>query len=162
MGEGSLIDSKLQLVTFQLGGEKYGIDIMDVKEIQRNQEIRSIPNAPPYVEGILNLRGLIIPVINLHQRFHFKKADLDEEDQLLSGIMVIQIKQMQLGVIIDKVSRVVTIDANTVQPPPQMITGIGSEYIRGVVKENGGYLLILDIERLFSPRELQQINNFSR
>ncbi len=157
-----MIDSKLQLVTFQLGGEKYGIDIMDVKEIQRNQEIRSIPNAPPYVEGILNLRGLIIPVINLHQRFHFKKADLDEEDQLLSGIMVIQIKQMQLGVIIDKVSRVVTIDANTVQPPPQMITGIGSEYIRGVVKENGGYLLILDIERLFSPRELQQINNFSR
>ena len=162
MGEGSLKDSKLQLVTFQLGGEKYGIDIMKVKEIQRKQEIRPIPNAPPYVEGILNLRGLIIPVINLHQRFHFKKADLNEEDQLLSGIMVIQIRQMQVGVIIDRVSRVVTIDANTIQPPPQMITGIGSEYIRGVVKEDGNYLLILDIERLFSTRELQQISNFSR
>ncbi len=154
-------DSKLQLVTFQLGEEKYGIDIMEVKGIIRSQEIRPIPSAPLYVEGILNLRGSIIPIINLHQRFHIEKAELSEDEELLSGIIIVEINKRQLGVIIDKVSRVITIDGNTVQPPPQMISRIGSEYIQGVVSEKEGYLIILDIRRLFNPRELQQISNIS-
>ncbi|MBA7707606.1 Chemotaxis protein CheW [subsurface metagenome] len=155
-------DEQLQLVTFRLGDEKYGIDIMDVQEIVRDQEIRAIPNAPLYIAGILNLRGSIIPIINLHERFHFKKVQLSAGEELLSGIIIIKINQMQLGVIIDKVSRVVTIDLKIVQPAPQMITGIGSEYIQGVVREEEGYLIILDISRLFNPRELQQISDISK
>ena len=154
-------ESAMQLVTFQLGEETYGVDIMDVKEIQQMQEIRAIPNAPPYVEGILNLRGTIIPVINLHRRFHFKKAALSEEEELLSGIAIITVDTMYIGVIIDRISRVVTIDTAAVQQPPQMLTGIGTEYIQGVVKEEEGYLLILDVNKLFSPRELQQISSIS-
>ena len=155
-------ENQLQLVTFQLGEEKYGIDIMNVKEIVREQEIRPIPNAPLYVAGILNLRGSIIPIINLHQRFHFRKAQLNAEEELLSGIIIIKINQMELGVIIDKVSRVATIDLDLVQPPPQMISGIGAEYIQGVVREEEGYLIIMDIGRLFNPRELQQISDISK
>ncbi len=152
-------DGRLQLVTFQLGAEKYGIDIMDVKEIQRLVEIRSIPNAPAYVEGILNLRGNIIPVINLHQRFHFKKAALTEEDRQLGGIIVLRINKMLLGVIIDRISRVVSVEGKMVQPPPQMISGIGREFIQGVIKEQEGYLIVLDIRRLFNPAELQRITS---
>lgn len=151
----------LQLVTFQLGKEKYGIDIMEVKEIQRSLEIRTIPNAPLYVEGISNLRGAIIPIINLHQRFHFNRADLSEEEQLLSGVIIINVNNMLLGVIIDKISRVMTIQVKSIQPPPQMISGIGSEYIQGVVNEEGEYLIILDIGRLFNPIELQRISSIS-
>ncbi|OQY34576.1 MAG: chemotaxis protein CheW [Spirochaetaceae bacterium 4572_59] len=157
-----MIDTTLQLVTFQLGVENYGIDIMDVKEIYSVQEVRDIPNAPSYVEGIFNLRGDIIPVINLHKRFHLRKAELTEDEELLSGFIIINLDGMQLGVIIDKVLRVVTVDRDQIQPPPQMITGIGTEYIQGVIHQDSGYLIILDIHRLFDPDELQQIGLMNR
>ena len=153
-----MADTTLQMVTFQLGAENYGINIMDVKEIYSIQEVRDIPNAPPYVEGIFNLRGDIIPVINLHKRFHIKKAELSEDESLLSGFIIINLDGMQLGVIIDKVLRVVSIEQGQIQPPPQMITGIGTEYIQGVIHQDDGYLIILDIRRLFDPEELQQIS----
>ena len=147
----------LQLVTFQLSEELYAIDIMDVKEIVTLQEIRTLPNAPSYVEGLYNLRGEIIPIINLHKRFHLRKAQLGEDETLLSGFIIIDLDGMKLGVIIDKVERVISIDYNEIQAPPQMISGIGAEYIQGVVNQNGGYLIILDIRKLFSARELQKI-----
>jgi purine-binding chemotaxis protein CheW len=152
-----------QLVTFQLGEELYAINIMDVKEIVRVQEIRVLPNAPSYVEGIFNLRGEIIPIINLHKRFHLKKAFTSEEDELLSGFIIIEVEKMKLGIIIDRISRVVTIEKEHIQPPPQMLTGIGAEYIQGVVRqEEGGYLIILNISDLFNPRELQKIVELRR
>lgn len=155
-------DSQKQLVTFQLGNEQYGIDIMDVNEIWKVESVRSIPNAPSYVEGIFNLRGDIVPVINLHRRFHIKKVQLSEDDELLSGSIIININGTKIGIIIDKVLRVVTIELDQVQPPPQIISGIGAEYIQGVVQSEDGYLILLDIHRLFDPKELQQISSISR
>jgi len=146
-----------QLVTFQLGEELYGVNIMDVKEIVRVQAIRTIPNAPTYVEGIFNLRSEIIPIINLHKRFHIRKLVTSEEDELLSGFVILDIDGMKLGVIIDRISRVVTIQQEEIQPPPQMFSGIGAEYIQGVVRQEDGYLIILDIRDLFNPKELQKI-----
>jgi purine-binding chemotaxis protein CheW len=150
-------NEQLQLVTFQLGDKFYGINIMDVKEIQGMQETRSIPNAPAFVEGIFKLRNDIIPVINLHRRFHIKRTTASEEDKLLNGIIILDIDGMRLGLIIDKVSRVVTVEDGQVQPPPQIISGIGAEYIIGVISREDGYLILLDIRRLFNPRELQQL-----
>lgn len=155
-------DGQFQLVTFQIGEELYGIDIMDVKEIVRVQDVRPIPNAPSYVEGIFNLRGDIIPIINLHRRFHLKKSAVGEEDELLSGFIIIDIGGMKLGVIIDRVARVVGVEMKDVQPPPQMITGIGAEYIQGVVRQEKGYLIILDIKKLFDPKELQKISEIQK
>ena len=151
-----------QLVTFQLGEELYGINIMDVKEIVRVQDIRDIPNAPTYVEGIFNLRSEIIPIINLHKRFHLKKLVNSEEDELLSGFVILDIDGMKLGVIIDRISRVITIEKEDIQPPPQMLSGIGAEYIQGVVRQESGYLIILDIRDLFNPKELQKIAELRR
>ena len=155
-------DSQLQLVTFQLGAEQYGIDIMEVDGIVREENIRPIPNAPAYVEGIFNLRGSIIPVINLHRRFHIKAADLSEEDKLLSGLVIINLNDVLIGIIIDKVSRVVTVDTERIQPPPQMLSGIGAEYIRGVINQENGYLIILDIHRMFDPKELKQLGVYTK
>lgn len=155
-------ETQIQLVTFQISEELYGIDIMDVKEIVRVQEIRQIPNAPIYVEGLFNLRGEIIPIISLHKRFHLKKARLGEDDELLSGFIIIDLDGMKLGVIIDKVERVVTIEAKDIQPPPQMISGIGAEYIQGVVNRESGYLILLDIRKLFSAKELMKIDQIRR
>ncbi len=155
-------DRKIQLVTFQLGEELYGIDIMTVEGIVRVDETRPIPNAPSYVDGIFNLRGEIIPIISLHKRFHLRKSVMSEEDELLSGFVIIRVSGMKLGIIIDKVSRVVTVDFEKMQQPPQMLTGIGAEYIQGVFSREEGYLIVLNIERLFEPKELQKLETISR
>jgi purine-binding chemotaxis protein CheW len=152
----------VQLVTFELGGETYGIDIMQVEGIVQVQQIRPIPYAPEYVEGIFNLRGEIIPVINLHRRFRLKQMELSEEDKLLSGMVILSIDEMHLAVMIDKVSRVVRVNEDDIQPPPQMISGIGAEYIQGVVNNEESYLIILDARRLFDVRELEQLGQIGR
>jgi purine-binding chemotaxis protein CheW len=157
-----MAEQNQQLVTFQLGEELYGINIMDVKEIVRVQAIRTIPNAPAYVEGIFNLRSEIIPIINLHRRFNLKKILTSYEDELLSGFIILDIDGMKLGIIIDRVSRVVTIEGDEIQPPPQMLSGIGAEYIRGVVRQEQGYLIILNIRDLFNAKELQKIAELNR
>lgn len=151
-------DSQIQLVTFRLGNELYGVDIMAVKEIVRIQPIRPIPNAPNYMVGILNLRGEIIPIIDLHRRFNIAFANEEDElDELESGFIILNINGKQLGIIIDRVSRVATVNSSDIQTAPRMSGGIGSEYIRGVVRNDDGYLIILDIVRLFDPKELQKI-----
>src|SRR5574344_1617195 len=100
MAEGT----QLQLVTFQLGEELYGVDIMDVKEIVKVQQTRSIPSAPYYVEGIFNLRREIIPVINLHKRFHLKKIEVTDDNDLDGGFIILNIDGTKISIIIDRVA----------------------------------------------------------
>ena len=151
-------ESQFQLVTFELGEELYGVDIMDVKEIVKLQMVRPIPNAPYYVEGIFNLRSEIIPVINLHKRFHLKAREkVDDEDEFEGGFIIINMDGTKIGIIIDKIARVVQIKTDEVKPPPQMLTGIGTEYINGVVRQENGYLIILDIRRVFNSNELKKL-----
>ncbi|MBQ4554919.1 MAG: purine-binding chemotaxis protein CheW [Spirochaetaceae bacterium] len=151
-------ESQFQLVTFQLGQELYGVDIMDVKEIVKIQNIRPIPNAPYYVEGIFNLRSEIIPVISLHKRFRIEqieRTDEDEEDE--GGFIILNIDGIKIGIIIDRIERVVQVKNEEIKPPPQMLTGIGTEYIHGVIRQENGYLIILDIRRVFNPKDLQKL-----
>ncbi len=153
-------DASFQLVTFQLGDELYGVDIMDVKEIVKIQIVRPIPNAPFYVEGIINLRGEVIPIINLHKRFYLKKKtvqddSLDEEDE--GGFIILDIEGNKIGIIIDRIQRVIPVNRGDIKPPPQMLSGIGTEYIQGVVRQDNNYLIVLDTRRLFSAKELQKI-----
>ena len=150
-------DTQFQLVTFQLGAELYGVNIMDVKEIVKTQSVRPIPHAPHYVEGIFNLRGEIIPVMNLHKRFRLEKKSGDEFDGEMSGLIILNLDGIKISIIIDKISRVVMINSSDVKPPPQMLTGIGSEYILGVVQQGNTYLIVLDIRKLFDPKELQKL-----
>lgn len=155
-------DSQFQLVTFQLGDEIYGVDIMDVKEIVKIQDVRPIPNAPYYVEGIINLRGEIIPIIDLHKRFRLKSLkDENIDPDIEGGFIILSIENNKIGIIIDRVARVVSVTADDIKDPPQMFSGIGSEYIQGVIRaDNGTYLIMLDIRKLFNPKELQKIVDF--
>ena len=109
--------------------------------------------------GILNLRGDIIPIIDLHRRFHIDFSNgVEELDELESGFIIINIDGNQIGIIIDRVSRVVSVDAAEVQEPPKMMGGIGSEYIKGVVRTTDeNFLIMLDIIKLFDPKEMQKI-----
>lgn len=150
-------DSQFQLVTFQLGDELYGVNIMDVKEIVKLQNVRVIPNAPYYVEGIINLRGEIIPIIALHKRFRIQALEKTTGDDFEGGFIILNIDNNKIGIIIDRVARVVSVRREDVKNPPQMLSGIGSEYIEGVIKEENGYLIMLNIRKLFDGKELQKI-----
>lgn len=151
-------ESQFQLVTFHLGEELYGVNIMDVKEIVRLQNVRVIPNAPFYVEGIINLRGEIIPIIDLHKRFKLQTLARSTDDiDIEGGFIILNIDGNKIGIIIDKVERVVTVKSEEVKDPPQMLSGIGTEYIEGVVREKQGYLIMLNTRKLFNAKELQSI-----
>ena len=110
-------NSQFQLVTFQLGEELYGVDIMDVKEIVKVQTVRPIPNAPYYVEGIFNLRSEIIPIINLHKRFRLKKIEVSEDeadDEFQGGFIILNIDGLKIGIIIDRVARVMSVKTDDI------------------------------------------------
>src|SRR5574344_854700 len=151
-------ETQLQLVTFQLGDELYGVDIMHVKEIVKLQSVRPIPNAPYYVEGIINLRSEIIPIIDLHKRFRLKTLEKSNDyDDFEGGFIILNIEGNKIGIIIDRVARVVQVKLGEVKEPPQMLSGIGTEYIQGVIRSENGYLIMLNIRKLFNPKELQKI-----
>lgn len=103
-------ESQIQLVTFQLGEELYGVDIMDVKEIVKIQPVRPLPNVPFYVEGVFNLRKEIIPIINLHKRFRLKALDLGDDARDEGGFVILNIEGNRIGIIIDRIARVTAVE----------------------------------------------------
>ena len=144
------MDTSMSLVTFKISNELYGINIMEVREIIRFTDITPIPNSPEFVDGVITIRGEIIPIVDLGKRFHFESVTFTEDEELLRGIIVIVVEDMTIGVLIDQVNRVITINSSQIQPPPHMISGIGSEYIQGVVKLEENLLVILNINKLFN------------
>lgn len=150
-------NTQFQLVTFRLGDELYGVDIMDVKEIVNITTVRPIPNAPYYIEGIFNLRSEIIPVMNLHKRFGIQHSTSFEDNTAEGGFIILNIDGYKIGIIIDEIERVMSVNSAEVQAPPQMLSGIGTEYINGVVRREEEYLIMLDTRRLFSAKELQKL-----
>jgi purine-binding chemotaxis protein CheW len=139
----------IQLVTFSIGEEEFGVDILKVQEIIRTMEITKVPKAPPFVEGVINLRGNVIPIIDLRKRFGLDTRKHDKHTR----IIVIEINNMIVGFVVDSVSEVLRIPASTVEPPPPVVSGLESEYISGVGKLEDRLLILLDLDRLLSNEE---------
>ncbi len=139
----------LQLVTFSIGDEEFGVDILKVQEIIRTMEITKVPRAPAFVEGVINLRGKVIPIIDLRKRFGLQARGHDKNTR----IIVIEISAMIVGFVVDSVSEVLRIPAGTVEPPPPVVAGLESEYISGVGKLEDRLLILLDLNHLLSRAE---------
>ncbi|MCM0754474.1 chemotaxis protein CheW [Desulfovibrio aminophilus] len=147
-------DELIQLVTFSIGEEEFGVDILKVQEIIRTMEITKVPRAPEFVEGVINLRGKVIPIVDLRKRFGLETRDHDKHTR----IIVIEINQMIVGFVVDSVSEVLRIPANTVEPPPPVVSGLESEYISGVGKLQDRLLILLDLNRLLSGEEKEALS----
>jgi len=132
-----------QLVTFRLGDEEYGVDILKVHEIDRMMDITEVPNAPSSIEGVINLRGKVIPVINLRRKFNLPEKEADSRTK----IVVVDIGT-SAGMIVDSVSEVLRISSDIVEPPPPMTASVSCEYIKGGGKLKDRLLILLDIEKL--------------
>lgn len=136
----------IQLVTFRIGEEEFGVDILAVQEIIRLMQMTMVPRAPVFIEGVINLRGKVIPVVNMRTRFN--KPPVDHDDN--TRIVVMELGQKIVGFLVDAVSEVLRIPADTVEDPPPVVAGIGSEYIRGVGKLNDRLLILLDLDNLLN------------
>ena len=135
-------DDLIQLVTFRIGEEEFGVDILAVQEIIRMMQITMVPRAPEFIEGVINLRGKVIPVINMRTRFN--KPALDQDSNTRIVVMELENKI----VLVDGVSEVLRIPESTVEDPPPVVAGIGSEYIRGIGKLDNRLLILLNLDNL--------------
>jgi purine-binding chemotaxis protein CheW len=137
-------DEVLQFVTFTLNDEEYAVDILSVQEINRITEITKVPNSPDYVEGVINLRGKVIPVINLRSKFGFEAKATDDD----SRIIIMEIQGIVNGVIVDSVSEVLRIPASAIEAAPAVASDTISQYIKGLAKLENRLVILVEIDHL--------------
>ncbi len=153
------LDELIQLVSFRLGQEEFGLDILKVQEINRMVEITKVPQAPHYCEGVINLRGKVIPVIDLRKKF---EMDVEEWTKN-TRIIVCDVDGTVIGMIVDAVEEVLRIPSSTIEPAPEIVTSVNSDYIKGVAKLEGRLLIFLDISKIAGEmtREIRQLEQTS-
>jgi purine-binding chemotaxis protein CheW len=134
----------LQLVSFQLGDEEFGVDILRVQEINRMLDITRLPDAPSYVEGVINLRGSVVPIVDLRKRFGLPQKENDKNTR----IIVVEIFGKIIGFVVDGVNEVLRIPANITEAPPSLVGSSDQHYITGVGKLDDRLLLLLDLEKV--------------
>jgi len=137
------MDEVLQVVSFEIGDEEYAVDILEVQEIIRMVEITPVPKAPHYVEGVINLRGKVIPIIDIRRRFGMSVAECTKETR----IVVVDVSRIIIGIIVDSVSEVLRIPSNLIEPSPSGKQG-GTEFHKGVGRVDGRLLSLLSLDRL--------------
>jgi purine-binding chemotaxis protein CheW len=142
--------TELQLVTFRIDSEEYGVEVLKVREIIRMPTITHMPNTPHYVDGIINLRGKVIPIVSMRRRFGM----MDENYNSHTRIIIMDVNGSLTGFVVDAVAEVVRIPSGEIQPPPSLSTGqIDQESITGVFNHHDRMLIVMDIERMFSAEQ---------
>lgn len=143
-----------QYVVFKLGNEKYCADIANVGSITEFDEITKVPNSPAYIEGVINLRGEVIPIVSLKKRFNVKEA-ADSED---ARIIIITYDGKNIGFLVDDASQVIRIDDENIEPTPAIIAGEDRKYISGVGKVDGTIVVLLDLIKILSDSEIKALD----
>lgn len=151
--DGNVLDSNgevvtsgniLQLVTFMLDDVEYGVDILSVHEILRIPEITRLPNTPDFIKGVLNLRGNVVPVVDVRTRFGFPLADLTDD----SRVIVIETNEKQVGLLVDVVAQVVRMSDNSVDPPSELIEGVSEKFIKGIGRMKDRLVIVLNMTNI--------------
>ncbi len=145
----------LQLVTLTLGDEEYGMPIMGVQEIlrTRNVKVTQIPSTPEFVDGVMNLRGRVIPVVDLRTRFHMPKSERERS----SRIVVADVDGRTVGLVVDAVIEVARVSAAEIEPLPEVVASLESRFVRGVVRTADRLVIVLDLTGLFSGEEQESL-----
>ena len=146
-------DGLLQLVTFKLDNEEFAVNILEVQEINRMTEITKMPSSPHHVEGVVNLRGRVIPVVSLRKKLGLAEKANNEH----SRIMIMDIQGNTMGLIVDAVSEVLRIPSDIVEPPPPLSTGSSTDYIKGVAKLEDRLIMLVDLKGLFGFADVSLI-----
>ena len=144
-----------QVVVFQVADEHYAVDISGVREILRLPDITKVPRSPSFIEGVINPRGTVIPVIDLHKRFDLSERDSTNDTR----VMVLNVSDSLVGAIVDSVSEVMTFTEEQVEPVDKLSVTISSQYITGVAKMEDRLVILLDYEKVLGSREREQMDS---
>jgi purine-binding chemotaxis protein CheW len=146
---------EIQVACFLLGEDIYAIDIMRIKEIIRPQKLAALPSAPSFVEGVLNLRGAVIPVIDLRKRFDMPSRENDQNRRLL----IISLAGCDMGIAVDEVTEVITVPVTNIKPPPQVTRGVDAEYLLGVCLAQDSLIMLLNPDYLLTGCETVELGS---
>lgn len=145
---------ELKVIVFTLAHEQYGVEVEFIETIERIQPMTRVPKTPPFVKGVINLRGIVVPVIDLRSRFGLKEAEYTND----SRIIIVAIKEMKVGLIVDSASDVVDMNSDTIVDPPEIVGGIRAKYLRGVAKLKDERLLVmLNLQEVLNKSEIVQL-----
>jgi purine-binding chemotaxis protein CheW len=144
-----------QIVCFKLGEEEYGIPILQVQDILKLPLVTKLPKSADYIAGIIDLRGIVIPIVSLKKKFKMQCDDSVEQERAI----VVQIAGKQVGLAIDSVSSVINVNSKDIEAPPPVIKGISERYIKGIAKDKETFVIILDINQIFSIEEIDKLPN---
>ena len=157
MAENEVTTAERQLVVFDLNEEAYGVDIGAVREIIRMQEITRVPRTPEFIEGVINLRGKVIPVVDLRTRFSMPQAERTDEHR----IVVVDVVGQDIGMVVDAVTEVSRVSEASIEPPSTVITTDDSDYLTGIVKSDEKLIILLDIAKVISADEAGRVAELS-
>ena len=147
-----------RFLTFYLNEEVYGVDIFDVKEIIAMMKTTAVPKTPKFIKGVMNLRGNIIPVVDMRLKFDMPEI----EAQMYTAIVIITIENKNIGFIVDKVEEVVNVNDENMAPPPEFGSLVDTRFIKSMAKQKYKVVMILDLKSLFGEEELSMVQNLSK
>ncbi|MCR6096064.1 chemotaxis protein CheW [Salipaludibacillus agaradhaerens] len=151
MSEAVMDDMKV--IVFQLKDEEYGVEVEQVRSIERVQHITRVPSTPDFVEGVINLRGVVTPIIDLRKRFSIEGIDHSETTR----VIIVTVGNMEVGLVVDAANDVIDIPKSAVEPPPEVVGGLEAEYIRGVAKLEKRLLILLNLDKVLNAEEMNEL-----
>jgi len=150
------MDTEMKVIVFQLNHEEYGVDIMQVRSIEKMLPITRVPRAPGFVKGVINLRGVVTPVVDLRKRFSFSELEETEETR----IIIVHVDGTEVGLIVDGASDVIDINEEQIEPPSDLVGGVKAEYLQGVANLEDRLLIMLNLKKVLNPGEIAELREF--
>lgn len=146
-----ILASEIKVIVFQLEEEEYGIPVQQVRSIEKIQHITRVPKTANFVKGVINLRGLVTPIIDLRTRFGIKEQEYTESTR----IIIVSLYDKEVGLIVDAANDVIDIPTNTIEPPPEVVGTIEADYLKGVAKIEKRLLILLNLDAVLSPIQIK-------
>jgi purine-binding chemotaxis protein CheW len=152
--EGQAADGKSrELLTFTLGSEEYGIDILKVQEIRGYDAVTTIANTPDFIKGVINLRGIIVPIVDMRIKFHLGNITYNE----LTVVIILNVANRVVGIVVDGVSDVIALTADQLKPAPEFSAALDTQYITGLGTVDDRMIIVMDIEKLMTSRDMDLV-----
>ncbi|MEW9667656.1 chemotaxis protein CheW [Ammoniphilus sp. 3BR4] len=147
------VAEEVKVIVFRLQDEEYGVDVHQVKSIERLETITRVPKTPPFVKGVINLRGIVTPIIDLRERFGLSDTSLTEATR----IIIVSVNGLEMGLIVDSATDVIDVPVHAIEPPPRIVGGIEAVYLKGVAKLEKRLLILLNLNMVLDTAELKQL-----
>jgi purine-binding chemotaxis protein CheW len=142
-----------EFLTFTLGKEEYGMPILNVQEIRGYDAVTSLANMPEFIKGMVNLRGIIVPIVDMRIKFHLGHAEYNE----LTVVIILNVAKRVIGMVVDGVSDVITLNADQIKPAPEFGSAIDTKYVMGIGTVDGRMLILVDIEKLMTSQDMELV-----